>query len=72
MDGEVDGGDGSGVGFFPPTRKLLVVNHRFGVEEVEAVVDEPDGEGVMVLLSPGMDMRGVFVQTYSLVTKAIR
>ena len=61
MDGEIGGGDGCFGGCFPPVGELLVVDHRFGVEKVETIVNEPDSERIMVLFSPCVDVVGVFV-----------
>ena len=61
MDGEVDGGDGIVVSFFPPTWKLLVVNHGLGVEEIETIVDKSQGERIMILFGPSMDVGRIFV-----------
>ena len=61
MDGEIDGGDGVVGGGLPPVGKLFVIDHRLGVEEVVAVVDEAEGKSIMVLLGPGVDVRRIFV-----------
>ena len=61
MDWEVDGSNRAVVGFFPPARELLVVNHGLRMEEVETIIDETKGESVMILFGPGVDMRGVLV-----------
>ena len=69
MDGEVDGGDGAFRGRFPPVGKLLVVNHRLGVEQVEAVVEKAESQCVMVLFSPSMDVLWVFIHVVALQEK---
>ena len=66
MDGEVYRGNRAVVGFFPPARELLVVNHGLRMEEVETIIDETKGESVMILFGPGVDMGGVFVHVASL------
>ena len=53
----------------PPTWELFVVNHRLRMKQVEAIVDKPKGEGVMVLFGPGMDVHGIFVHVVALKEK---
>ena len=36
------------------------------MEKVKAVIDEPNRQGVMVLLGPSVDVRGIFVHVAAL------
>ena len=69
MDGEVGRGDGGGGRLLPPAWELFVVHHRLRMKQVEAVVDEAEGEGIMVLFGPGMDVHRIFVHVLALKEK---
>jgi hypothetical protein len=70
MQRRIHGGDGSGISGFPIVWELMIERERFGVPQVEAVVDESQRQGIPVRLRPSMHMGREIPQMFQMEEQA--